>query len=54
MPGSARTMAVCTVVTLILVTMYTVALGGNGWLWFGWVVVALLTAGTALTHPKGS
>ncbi|MET8177568.1 hypothetical protein [Streptomyces sp. NPDC005336] len=45
MPGSAKAMTVCTVGGLILVTAYTVALGGNGWLWFGWVVLGLLTVG---------
>ncbi|MCQ4040600.1 hypothetical protein ACFOSC_21820 [Streptantibioticus rubrisoli] len=50
MPGSAKAMTVCTLVVLVLVTAYTVALGSNGWLWFGWVVLGLLTAGTALTR----
>ncbi|EPH46831.1 hypothetical protein STRAU_0103 [Streptomyces aurantiacus JA 4570] len=27
----------------MMVTAYTVALGSNGWLWFGWVVLGLLT-----------
>ncbi|UNO38578.1 hypothetical protein [Streptomyces sp. MST-110588] len=45
MPGSAKTMASCTVGGLILVTAYTVALGSSGWLWFTWVVLALATAG---------
>ncbi|MFI7102202.1 hypothetical protein ACIBK8_22925 [Streptomyces sp. NPDC050161] len=45
MPGSARTMAVCTVSCLVVATAYTVALGGNGWVWFAWVVLALTTAG---------
>ncbi|MEU9113514.1 hypothetical protein AB0D04_17455 [Streptomyces sp. NPDC048483] len=45
MPGSAKTMAVCTVSGLVIATAYTVALGGNGWLWFLWVVLALVTAG---------
>ncbi|MEU7642488.1 MULTISPECIES: hypothetical protein [unclassified Streptomyces] len=45
MPGSARTMAVCTVCGLVAATAYTVALGGNGWVWFLWVVLALLTVG---------
>ncbi|WP_026247305.1 MULTISPECIES: hypothetical protein [unclassified Streptomyces] len=45
MPGSARAMAVCTVCGLVAATVYTVALGANGWVWFLWVVLALLTAG---------
>ncbi|WP_199836244.1 hypothetical protein [Streptomyces sp. NRRL F-4489] len=45
MPGSARTMAVCTVGALVAATAYTVVFGGNGWVWFLWVVLALVTAG---------
>lgn len=45
MPGSTRTMGVITVAALVAVTAYTVALGSNGWLWFGWVVLGLLTVG---------
>jgi hypothetical protein len=47
MPGSTKAMAVCTVVTLVLVTAYSVALGGNGWLWFGWSVLCAVTAASA-------
>ncbi|MEU8352361.1 hypothetical protein [Streptomyces sp. NPDC048845] len=43
-------MTVCTVAALVAVTAYTVALGGNGWLWFGWVVLGLVTAGVATTR----
>ncbi|MEU8570479.1 hypothetical protein AB0C51_19390 [Streptomyces pathocidini] len=49
MPGSAKTMAALTVGALVLVTAYTVALGGNGWLWFGWVVLGLLTVAVVAT-----
>lgn len=52
MVGSTRTLVLCTLVALVLVTAYTVALGGNGWLWFGWVVLGLLTAGSALSRPR--
>ncbi|WP_046088533.1 hypothetical protein [Streptomyces antioxidans] len=45
MPGSAKAMTVATVGALVLVTAYTVALGSNGWLWFSWVVLGLLTVG---------
>ncbi|MEU4849678.1 hypothetical protein [Streptomyces gilvosporeus] len=45
MPGSAKTMAVCTVSGLVIATAYTVALGADGWLWFLWIVLALVTAG---------
>ncbi|AJE87634.1 integral membrane protein [Streptomyces albus] len=45
MPGSTKAMGVVTVGTLVLVTAYTVALGSNGWLWFGWVMLGLITVG---------
>ncbi|MBY8878339.1 hypothetical protein [Actinacidiphila acidipaludis] len=48
MPGAAKTMAVTTATTLVLVVAYTVALGAGGWLWFGWVVLLLCTAGVAV------
>ena len=46
-PASAKAMAICTVVCLIAVVGYGVALGSSGWLWFGWVVLGLCTAGVA-------
>jgi hypothetical protein len=49
MPGSVKAMAALTVGGLVLVTAYTVALGSNGWLWFGWVVLGLLTIGVVAT-----
>ena len=48
--GSTRTMGVLTVGGLVVVTAYTVALGSNGWLWFGWVVLGLATLGMAATR----
>ncbi|MGW1892677.1 hypothetical protein ACWCP6_20935 [Streptomyces sp. NPDC002004] len=45
MPGSTKAMGVITISGLVLVTAYTVALGSNGWLWFGWVVLGLITVG---------
>ncbi|MFC4329757.1 hypothetical protein ACFPC0_18525 [Streptomyces andamanensis] len=48
--GSTRAMGVLTVTALVAVTAYTVALGGNGWLWFGWVVLGLATLGVVVTH----
>jgi hypothetical protein len=45
MSGSTKAMAVLTVGTLVVVTAYTAALGSNGWLWFGWVVLGLVTIG---------
>lgn len=41
--GSTKTMGVITVSALVVVTAYTAALGSNGWLWFGWVVLGLVT-----------
>lgn len=43
MPGSTKTMGVVTIAGLVLVTAYTAAMGSNGWLWFGWVVLGLIT-----------
>ncbi|MGW1466497.1 hypothetical protein ACWCWD_24210 [Streptomyces sp. NPDC001493] len=45
MSGSTKSMGVITVTALVAVTAYTVALGSNGWLWFGWVVLGLCTLG---------
>ncbi|MFE9257471.1 hypothetical protein [Streptomyces sp. NPDC006879] len=53
MPGSTKAMAVMTIVGLVLVSAYSVALGSNGWLWFGWVVLGALTAGTAMSRKAG-
>ncbi|WP_018546619.1 hypothetical protein [Streptomyces sp. LaPpAH-108] len=47
--GSTRIMGALTVGGLVVVTAYTVALGGNGWLWFGWIVLVLLTLALVLT-----
>ncbi|MFF9127362.1 hypothetical protein ACF09J_29535 [Streptomyces sp. NPDC014889] len=48
--GSTKTMGALTVGALVAVTAYTVALGGNGWLWFGWVVLGLVTLGLVVTR----
>ncbi|WP_030544789.1 hypothetical protein [Streptomyces albus] len=45
MPPSVKAMTIATVAALVVVTAYTVALGGSGWLWFGWIVLAGVTAG---------
>ena len=50
MPGSAKAMTVATVAALVVVTAYTVTLGGSGWLWFAWVVLGLVTIGMASTQ----
>ncbi|MEV0776442.1 hypothetical protein ACIBLA_18970 [Streptomyces sp. NPDC050433] len=41
--GSTKTMGIITVGALVVVTAYTAALGSSGWLWFGWVVLGLVT-----------
>ncbi|MET7641433.1 hypothetical protein [Streptomyces sp. NPDC005438] len=46
MTGSTKAMALCTIVALVLVSAYSAVLGGNGWLWFSWVVLGLTTLGT--------
>lgn len=48
MTGSARTPAVCALIGLVAVSGYTVVLGANGWLWFGWVVLVLVAVGMAM------
>lgn len=50
MPTSAKAMTVCTVVALVVVTAYTVALGGSGWLWFTWIVLGMVTLGVVATR----
>jgi hypothetical protein len=52
MPGSARVMAWCTVLALVVITAYSVTLEPSGWLWFGWVVVGLLTMATCLARRE--
>ena len=47
MSGPTKSMGEITVVALVLTTAYTVALGSNGLLWFGWVVLGLVTLGMA-------
>ena len=47
MSGPTKSMGVITVVALVMTTAYTVALGSNGLLWFGWVVLGLVTLGMA-------
>ncbi|WP_179079769.1 hypothetical protein [Streptomyces rectiverticillatus] len=50
MPGSTKTMAGLTVGCLVVVTAYTVTIGSNGWLWFAWVMLTLLTIGTLVAR----
>ncbi|MFD7614143.1 hypothetical protein [Streptomyces sp. NPDC059828] len=51
MSGSTKTMGVLTVISLVVITGYTVALGSNGWLWFAWVVLGLVTLGMLASKP---
>lgn len=50
MSGSTKAMGMLTVGALVAVTAYTAALGSNGWLWFGWVVLGLVTIGVIASH----
>ncbi|MFE2286403.1 hypothetical protein ACFXDJ_19825 [Streptomyces sp. NPDC059443] len=50
MTGSVKAMAVMTFASLVVIATYSVALGSNGWLWFGWIVLGLLTAGMAASR----
>jgi hypothetical protein len=50
MNGSTKAMGALTVGGLVVVTAYTVALGSYGWLWFGWVVLGLLTLAMVVTQ----
>lgn len=43
-------MAVTTFAALVAVSAYSVVLGSNGWLWFGWIVLGLLTLGLAASR----
>ncbi|WP_328917581.1 MULTISPECIES: hypothetical protein [unclassified Streptomyces] len=52
MSGPAKSMAVCTLVCLVAVVGYTVALGSSSWLWSAWVVLALCTAGVAAIRVR--
>lgn len=47
MSAATKTMTALTFGALVVTSAYTVALGSNGWLWFGWVVLGMLTIGTA-------
>ncbi|MCX4728038.1 hypothetical protein ACIPW9_17815 [Streptomyces sp. NPDC090052] len=53
MPGSVKTMGVITVGALVTVTGYTAVIGSNGWLWFGWVVLGLVTVGMIASRGSG-
>ncbi|MFD1831031.1 MULTISPECIES: hypothetical protein [Streptomyces] len=52
MQETAKTMAATTLAALVVITAYTVALGGSGWLWFAWVVLGLATLGLATAKDR--
>ncbi|MER7621077.1 hypothetical protein [Streptomyces sp. NPDC126503] len=47
MSGPTKAMTALTCAALVLTTAYTVGLGSNGWLWFGWIVLGVVTVGMA-------
>ncbi|MER8232398.1 hypothetical protein ACIRQY_17275 [Streptomyces sp. NPDC101490] len=53
MSGPTKAMAALTCAALVLTTAYTVALGSSGWLWLGWVVLAVATIGMAAADGQG-
>ncbi|HZG06000.1 MAG TPA: hypothetical protein VE546_20895 [Streptomyces sp.] len=52
MTDTAKAMTVTTMAALVLVTAYSVALGGNGWLWFAWVVLGMVTLGMVTARER--
>ncbi|MFJ6938585.1 hypothetical protein ACIQUQ_16620 [Streptomyces sp. NPDC101118] len=50
MSGSLKAMAVLLVGALVVISAYSATIGSNGWLWFAWIVLALLTAGVAASR----
>ncbi|MER7769701.1 hypothetical protein [Kitasatospora sp. NPDC096140] len=46
-----RQVAGVTGVLLLAVSLYTVTIGPNGWLWFGWAVLLLVCVALFLVHP---
>lgn len=52
MPTSAKVMAVSTCVALVAVSVYSVVLGGSGWLWFSWTGLLLSTTGMMILSRR--
>lgn len=52
MNSGLKFMTMCTVIALIVATGYTVSVGGNGWMWFAWVVLGLATGAAAVTTSE--
>ncbi|MEV7772435.1 hypothetical protein [Kitasatospora sp. NPDC086791] len=46
-----RQVAEVTGVLLLAVSLYTVTIGPNGWLWFGWAVLLLVCVALFVVHP---
>ena len=46
----AKTMTVCTIGALVLVSAYSAGLGDNGWAWSMWVILLLVTLGVWATR----
>ncbi|WBP91920.1 hypothetical protein [Kitasatospora cathayae] len=46
-----RQVAGVTAVLLLVVCLYSVTIGPDGWLWFGWAVLLLACVALFLTHP---
>lgn len=50
--GTVKGMTTATVTALVVVTAYSVVIGGSGLAWFAWIVLGLLTL--ALVTAEGS
>ncbi len=46
-----RQVAAVTGVLLLVVCLYSVAIGPDGWLWFGWGVLLLVSVALFLVRP---
>lgn len=52
MPGTVKGLAGATLVSLVVATVFSVTLGGTGWLWFAWVVLGLATLGVITAEGR--
>ncbi|MEV7603148.1 hypothetical protein AB0O91_37840 [Kitasatospora sp. NPDC089797] len=46
-----RQVAAVTGALLLVVCLYSVTIGPDGWLWFGWAVLLLACVALFLVHP---
>lgn len=46
-----RRAAAVTAGLLVVISVYSAALGPNGWLWFGWTVLLLVCVGLFVVRP---